>query len=206
MAPSEGPCGLSNTGYKFVKTKKPKITVKNGGDLAPQAITIAMYIKPAESSVPLVEFSVSAKITGTEFWLYSNKLFLNLFNKQGESIKRLFSISNVTLGKWSFVALTFDNKTVNGKQIAQLFVNDVVEIRHLEPIGARQTAGDIVLGASGDVHLSGSMADVWLFDKALSIDEVMSLRITCQGKQHNFHLGVISTGHHSPMPNRVAMT
>jgi hypothetical protein len=184
---SEGPCGIPDTGYSFISTKKSKLTIEDDNALAVQAFTIAMYIKPAARLVPLFEYRHQGGY-GPNLWIHKkNELYI--FLKARKDGKRHYWLSNlvVPLNKWSFVAATSDNHVVGGKQTARLFLDDVYQTQHFEPFGALDTYGDIIFGRRDSAYnffYSGSMAMVKLFDKALSVEEVWSLRVNCRKSKY----------------------
>ncbi|MCR9014614.1 LamG-like jellyroll fold domain-containing protein [Aquiflexum gelatinilyticum] len=139
----------------------------------PKEISIAAWVKPNI----LHRGTLVSKSSGNgfELWLtMEGKVEFRLNRTNNGSTYRIVTPYSYAgdLGKWIHIAATFDGRT------SKIYINgeENVSKTYGTTIGISTSAGDLVIGAMGDIQrLNGGFDDLRIYGKALTADEVLAL-------------------------------
>jgi hypothetical protein len=186
LAKSRGPCGIDDTAYGFDARVKSYVKVPKTGLLAVQSFTFAVHIYPGKGGAPIFEYDVDSKYGsfGLRCWINGDEI-LTCNLKSKESSLPVLSGLTVANNAWSFVAVRLDKFT---KSIF-MKVNDKTFSKTFAAIGAElSTDGDLLFGtgqsAGTSEYFSGLMANLLMFDSALTESEIEGLKLKCPKGKH----------------------
>ena len=111
---------------------------------------------------------------------FNNTVLQAIANSGTASISVDSSAGAVTTGEWHFIATTYDYDTGSGTASFKLFVDDTTTplVQKTTAVVPRVTDGELRIGR-GDPggYFDGRIDDVWIYDHALSADELSDLAV-----------------------------
>ena len=163
--------------YFFSGTSSSFIELPNNGGLdARYSMTFVAWIRPEDSTGPLLSYRVNNK-DGVRVWLERPNVLAALFETRNLNLPYSITSNKIRLESWNYVAASYDNSTgtmklwIDGREVSSFNVGQ----------NELATQGDVRIGAvsGGSDFYKGRIACVQIYNKSLSEQELKAVRDRC---------------------------